>query len=449
NLVLVLTDDQSLDSLPHTPAAMPWLQGRLQDPADHWINFSNGFVQVPMCCPSRANILSGQYSHHNNVTSNSEGQRLDESTALATWLDAAGYRTALIGKYLNGYPWNRGHYTPAGWDHWVGWEGPSGHPYYNYDLNRAPNGGVGVSEHHGTLPADYSTNVYRDAALSFLDTVPEDEPFFLYFAPGGPHAPRTRAPEDATAWSSGAPVRTASFNEADVSDKPAWVQSLPSLGPKQVKVQDRYRRDQYGTLLSVDRAFSAIVGAIEAKGQLENTVIVFLSDNGISFGEHRWTSKGCAYEQCVHVPFAVRYPGATARTDARLVMNIDVAPTFAALAGAEPTHPVDGMDLVPLLEGTETSWRSEAFLEWLGSSGSTDVASPPFSMLRTPQYAYMEYFTGEVELYDLAGILGTADPDETFNRCRGNPADGPILCDGAYEAVRAQLAGTLAGYRDS
>ena len=417
---------------------MPWLQARLEDPTDNWIRFPNGFVNVPMCCPSRASILTGQYAHHHGVTSNRLGEKLDDTKTLATWLDAAGYRTGLFGKYLNDYGsrWRKpATYIPPGWDEWVAWLS-DGLIYFDYGIN---DNGTIVS--HGSAPEDYSTDVYRDAVIDFIESTPPSQPFFVHFSPNAPHKPLTRAPRHENVWQTGPNVRNPSWNEADVSDKPAWVRNLQPLSPSAQTQQDTNRRAQYGTLAAADEAIAQIVATLEERGELEETVIIVLSDNGFAFGEHRWTDKGCPYEACSRVPFFVRYPGAFARTASGFVSNVDVAPTFVDLADATATRPMDGVSLDALIRGSAPTWRDEAFIEFSGLPGGY---GPAFERLRTPQFSYTEYGSGEIELYDLAGVLRPADPDELANVCPGLPA----VCQPAYAAIRADLAARLQAYRD-
>ena len=435
NFVVILTDDQSRDTVPHTPAVMPYLQGRVQDPDDSWVQFSSTYTNVAMCCPARATLLTGRYAHHTGVQSNEQGELLDETDTLATWLDAAGYRTGLVGKYLNGYPFQRGHYVPPGWDSWVGWEGPNNAQYYEYTLNED---GIPVS--YGTGAANYSTDVYKAKALAFLDGVEEDEPFFLYFAPNGPHAPRTPAPRHANLWPSGSPVRSPSFNEADVSDKPAWLRARPRLNNPTVSKLDRWRLEQYRALASVDQAIQALVQRVTAMGELDRTVFLFIPDNGVSFGEHRWDSKLCPYRSCSQIPMFARIPWVEHRNDGHVLSNADIAPTIAELAGAVPGGPVDGRSFVSLLDGSPVTWTDEALLQWVGPQ-----EIPGYWGIRTRHYTYLEYpASREIELYDLTGQLGAADPDETRNVCPGNRPP----CAGAYEAVRAHLAARLDELRD-
>ena len=429
NIVLILTDDQSSDSLPHEPPVMPQLQSMMQDPADHWITFSNAFLNTPLCCPSRASILTGRYSHHTRVRTNYDGEHLDESSTIATWLHSAGYHTGLIGKYVNGYPFGPSSYVPAGWDRWlVKRQGDQSTAYYRYVLIDQ-----GFPDYRGDGPDNYSTDVYAAAAVSFIRSAPPGRPFFLEVAPTAPHRPWTEAPRDTGALAGFPIADPPSLGEEDVSDKPAWVQALaPMDAERRAQLRTAHRRS-FETLLSVDDLVVAVIRALQVRGALENTVVVFLTDNGFSFGEHRWVGKTCAYEECIRTPFLVRYPGASSHVDPRLVSNVDLAPTFAELAGIEPPSPVDGMSLVPLLRGLPSApWRTGLLNEYVG-----DRKVPPWWEVRTEDFAYVELATGETELYDLSGVIGSADPYELQNRAT----------DPAYAAVRARLSAQLATLR--
>jgi arylsulfatase A-like enzyme len=429
NIVLILTDDQSPDSLPHEPPVMPQLQSMMEDPADHWITFSNAFLNTPLCCPSRASILTGRYSHHTGVRTNDDGERLDESSTVATWLHAVGYHTGLVGKYVNGYPFGPSSYVPAGWDRWlVKRQGDQSTAYYRYVLIDQ-----GFPDYRGDGPENYSTDVYAAAAVSFIREAPPGRPFFLEVAPTAPHRPWTEAPRDAGALAGFSIADPPSVGEVDVSDKPAWVRALPAMDAERRAQLRAIHRRSFETLLSVDDLVVEVIRALQERSELENTVVVFMTDNGFSFGEHRWVGKTCAYEECIRTPFLVRYSGAPSHVDPRLVSNVDLAPTFAELAGIAPPSPVDGMSLVPLLQGQPSvPWRTALLNEYVG-----DPKVPPWWEVRTADFAYVELATGETELYDLAGVIGSADPFELQNR-----ATVP-----AYAAVRARLSALLAALR--
>lgn len=429
NVVLIVTDDQPPGSFPHEPPAMPKLQAMVEDPADHWIVFPNAFVSTPLCCPSRAAILTGRSDLRTGVRTNLDGDRFDDSDTLATWLHDAGYRTALIGKYLNGYPFAGVPLVPPGWDRWLAKrQGAQATAYYEHELLDA-----GFPRPAGRAPGDYLTDVLARAAVGFVREAPADRPFFLMVTPTAPHRPWTPAPRHAGALAGLRLAEPPSLGEEDVSDKPAWVRALPPLGAERRSQLAGIRVRSFETLRAVDDLVAAVVEALAERGLLERTVIVFLTDNGLSIGEHRWLGKTCPYEECIRTPFLVRYPGAWPREEPMLVSNLDLAPTIAELAGVQPASSVDGRSLVPLLEGLPAERPSGLFLDYVG-----DARVPGWSAVRTETFLYVEYVTGERELYDLGGALGAPDAFQLENRVE----------DPAYAAVVRQLAAELALLRE-
>jgi N-acetylglucosamine-6-sulfatase len=468
NIVVILTDDldartlaENLDRLPHVAAL-----------EKEGTTFSNFFVTTPECCPSRASILRGQYAHnhgvlHNRGTPGEEGgfatfHRLDrEDSTVATWLQAAGYRTVLLGKYLNGYPGDVDPtYRPAGWNEWYARVDQKGEPFYfDYRLNE--NGKLVA---YGHDPADYSTDVLSAKASSFIErTADSGDPFFLYLAPFAPHNPATPAPRDAQAFDGLQAPRTPSFNETDVTDKPVWVRERHVLNADQVAQVDELFRERMRSLLAVDDMVGRTVEALRVSGALDNTYIVFTSDNGFHLGEHRIAQgKLTPYDESIKVPLVVRGPGvATGRVEDLMASNIDLAPTVAGLVGAAAPDFVDGRSLVPLLRGSAnvSTWRRSILIEQFdpkslrrgkdrhrdratpeGSPTAGEVSEesdaglrvPTYQALRTGNLLYVEYATGEKELYDLA-----KDPYELQNRAT---TAGP--------AVMRSLSGRLAELRD-
>jgi N-acetylglucosamine-6-sulfatase len=399
NIVFFLTDDQRYDQLEYMPVVQRELVSR-------GINFTNAYVTTPLCCPSRASILTGLYAHNHGVLANtgSHGgwRRFDPGSTIATWLQAAGVRTMLLGKYLNLY---RNEGVPPGWDDWFAfWD--TGVKYYEYTVNN--NGQI---RQYGDREQWYSADVLARRATSLLEAH-KDRPFFLYLAFDGPHAPAIPARQDRGKFDDLPAPRPPSYNEADVSNKPSWVRRLPPLGPADQQQLDRFWRDQVATLQSIDRAVGAVVEALRADGRLENTWFVLMSDNGLSLGEHRYSEKKtCVYEECVRVPLVIVPPPGRAaefgapRTDGRLVLNIDLAPTFAELAGIAPGRAVDGLSLLPLLGDPQAPWHAEGGLElW------SEEEQVHFVGLRADQWKYVRYEDGEQELYDLG-----QDPYELDN----------------------------------
>lgn len=430
NVVIVLTDDQPFDSISHAPAAMPYLQRQWGRRAAGWIRFPNAFVNTPLCCPSRASILTGRYSHHTGVRDNDDGARFDDSTTLATWLHDAGYTTGLVGKYLNRYPFGAGEpFVPPGWDTWVAKTNQSADTVYaNYLLARGDR-----FERYGEAEDEYATDVLGREAARFVREAPEGRPFFLLFAPSAPHEPWIPAARHEGALAAFRIAEPASVAEADVSDKPGWVRRLPLPTTEQREAWIEERRRALETLLAVDDAIREIDLALRDRGVMEDTVVFFLSDNGYAWGEHRWQSKSCPYAACVRVPFAVRVPAERSRVDPSLVSNVDLAPTIAALARATPGVPFDGLDVSPALLDAVEIRRRGVLAEWVGGFAGPDGPIPGWWSVRTAGAVYTEYATGERELYDVGGIRGPADPNELDNR----------VDDPAYARLRARLAGLL------
>jgi N-acetylglucosamine-6-sulfatase len=414
NFVIILTDDQDLSSLAFMPKTLELLGAQ-------GMTFRNYFVPLSLCCPSRATLLTGLHAHNHKVYTNfpPDGgfERFEaqghEAKNLATVLHAAGYRTALIGKYLNGYPIkDNPTHIPPGWDEWV--SPVKGSPYgaYSYTVNEN-----GKLVKHGNKTEDYITDVLSKKAVDFV-RASDGQPFFLYLATYAPHKPATPARRHFGLFPGLQAPRTPSFNEAAVRDKPARIRNLKRLKPEQIAAIDNLYRKQALSLQAVDEAVAALVETLRETGQLDNTFIVFTSDNGYHLGQHRLApGKYTAYEPDVHVPLLVRGPGVPAGVEVTaLTSSVDLAATFAELAGAAlPVEP-DGRSLVPFLQGqTPVSWRRAVLLEQFkyppGPPGKEDASDfPAHSGLRTESLKYVEYGTGEREVYDL-----TKDPDELLN----------------------------------
>jgi arylsulfatase A-like enzyme len=400
DIVLILTDDQRFDTL----WAMPTVRSEL---VAKGVRFTNGYVSNPVCCPSRSSILTGQYSHTTRVYTNHPKEPFggfpafhDRST-VATWLQRAGYRTALMGKYLNGYADS---YVPPGWDRWfVTWDGGA---YFDYSANDD-----GVVRSFGADPDDYGTDVLADQATDLIRSTNPDQPLFLYFAPHAVHGPATPAPRDRRAFSDLEPWRPESYDEENVSDKPAYIRGRGALPTTAKSSIEAFRRDQYRALRAVDRAVSDILEALTDTGRLSNALIVFTSDNGMMWGEHGWSSKVVPYEESIRVPFVVRADAmiSSPRRDDHLVLNIDLAPTFVDAAGVRAPQ-MEGVSMLPLLATARAPWRSDFLMEHL-QLGPGGV--PTYCGVHGRRYVYVDYGTGEEELYDL-----DADPFQLTNVAR-------------------------------
>ena len=426
NIVFVLTDDLDYASA----FKMPEIRSRL---IEEGTSFEQAFMSHPICCPSRATILTGLYDHNHEVLANrppsggfekfvSEGH---EENTIGVRLQEGGYQTAFFGKYLNGYPADDPTHVPPGWDEWYG--KLDDQDLYDYRINE---NGEEIS--YGSEEEDFFTDVLSGQTTDFVQrAAPDSEPFFAYVAPTAPHGPATPAERHKGAFSEEELPRPPSFDEEDVSDKPSQIQDAERISNGQASNIDARDRQRLESMLAVDEMVAALVQELEAAGELENTYIFFTTDNGFHGGEHRIRGgKDRPYEESARVPFFVRGPGVAAGTQAEeLALNTDLAPTFADLAGVE--FPADGRPLAPLLSGEEdSSWRTSVLLEKLppqadsseagdgkakgkgkgkgkGKSKQGPSSSPGFQAIRTGTHKYVEYNNGDVELYDL-----TADPYE-------------------------------------
>jgi N-acetylglucosamine-6-sulfatase len=393
NIVMIVTDDQRWDTLRY----MPQTGHDLRAPG---MKFNNAFVSNSLCCPSRATILTGNYSHATGVYTNTppnggweafhDGGA--ESSTVATWLHDDGYHTALIGKYLNSYG-PRNLFVPPGWDRWVAIDEFNG-SYYNYELNVD-----GVDVHFGTAPEDYSTDVIAEYASDEIRTTPADQPLLLYVATFAPHGPPTPAPRDVGTVANGPSEWPPNFNEQDMHDKPRYLRDLRMVDAPQQS--QRWRR-MAETLGAVDDAVHTIVQALDQTDRLSNTMIVFTSDHGLAFGEHRWTFKLTPYEESIRVPLLIRYdplipPGSV---DGHLVTNLDLAPTIAQLAGA-PAPAMEGAALEPLFSDPGSSWRSGFLLEHLTYRLDNLTTPPTYCGVRSQGRVFIHYASGFEEYYRL------------------------------------------------
>ncbi len=426
NIIFVLADDLDYASAQQMPEIGSLLR-------DGGASFENASISYPICCPSRSTMLTGEYAHNHNVKGNKRPvggfekfrEEGNEETSIAARLQENGYRTALIGKYLNGYGQGDQTYVPPGWDEWYAKLGR--YEYSDYDLNE--NGEV-VS--YGSETEDYLTDVLSGKATDFVRRAAvDDAPFFAYVSPTAPHSPATPAERHKGTLSDKAAPRPPSYNEEDVSDKPFWIQDLAPITEKESsQIDDRYR-ERLETTLAVDEMVGSLVDELEAAGELDNTYIVFTSDNGYQLGERRLQhGKKTPYEESAHVPLFVRGPGVSpGSTVENLVLNTDLASTFAELGGLDGFE-ADGRSLAPLMRGEEPpSWRSavllEAFLDGKsagnGGDGEGDQGSrtdqTAFQAVRTETHKYVEHENGEEELYDLQSdpyelenVYETADP---------------------------------------
>lgn len=381
NVLLIVTDDQQKVTLRH----MPRLRAKL---AQAGTSFERAYVADPVCAPARASILTGRYVHNHGIKENQRAdQRMRETgvedDTLATRLQAAGYATALLGKYQNNYDRLS---IPPGWDRWWSFLSPYNDRsamYFN------ANGEKSTISRQNWNECDYLARL----AKGFVRT--SDKPWLLAVCPHSPHGPYMPAQRHANMFSSAALPKPPNFDEADVNDKPRNVQRLPRLSRS---VEGDIRDEWRGTLREVqdvDDLVASLIDDLQATGQLENTLILYTTDNGYPYGEHRFTSsKGDPYEEQMRIPFVARGPGVAAgAANNHLVSQVDILPTILDAAGS-PHDDLDGSSLMPLLRG-EGGWERDALLVDHYMHGE-------WHAVVERERIYTEYDTGESELYDLA-----------------------------------------------
>ena len=379
NIIVIQTDDQEPASV--NPQVMPNVVRYLANPGT---TFTKYIDSGPLCCPSRAAMLTGQYGHNNGVMWNVPGYGAlrEKGNTLPVWLQQAGYVTAHVGKYLNLYGRATGdpNLVAPGWDEWdtvlePGSPQPAASsPYYDYTLRVN-----GHAVKYGSAPSDYLTHVLNDKAVELIRRyVPGPRPLFMAVDQAAPHTgPNTDArcrgsalpaPSDSNAFVN-APLRTPpSFNEADVRDKPRFIRVLPRMTRDAIAGVQREQNCRLASLLAVDRGVGRIIKALAAAHELSNTAIFYTSDNGYLLGEHRAVGKIAPYEADLRVPFVARVPKRLVgggQPPAELndpVANVDVAPTILGLAGARPCdgagvcRVLDGRSLLPAIQSDGADW---------------------------------------------------------------------------------------------
>jgi arylsulfatase A-like enzyme len=444
NIVLIMTDDLDTGSIQTMIDAgmMPNLQ---QYVIERGATFSQSFAVNGHGCPSRQTLFQGRYAHNSGSGPGvCSVENFDDSSTLATWLRTAGYRTALVGRYLDGYGYmdiNRdgtvnlddARYIPPGWDNWqaivfsgippktaVQWYENAN--MYNYNMNDH-----GQLIDYGTGPAVYQTDVIANRAVNYISGAASGStPFFLMVAGTAPHVETSPDPrtineyQDAWRWD----IRPAqrhlnsvafqlprppSFNESndDIGDKPLWVQALPLLTGQDISNLTQQYRNRLASLRAVDDLVGGLCRALTDAGEFENTVILITSDNGWHYGQHRLSHKRTAYEEAIRVPLFISSGGK--KTVAALVTNVDLAPTIVDLAGIGQGRRMDGVSFLPLLKQPDLPWRKRFLLENDSLNPMGVFAVPPYSGIRTgpnalqtPNECYVMYTNGEVEFYDLA-----------------------------------------------
>ena len=410
NIVVIEIDDMRADELQYLPKTMALLPGA---------HFTNSVVSASLCCPSRATFLSGQYAMNHKVTVNSMGAHFNTSHTIAAQLHASGYNTTMIGKYLNGYGCAK--QTPQGWDNW---QALCSNIYGMYKYSIMDNGN---QTYYGTNPEDYQTDVLASRASTTIENAASSgNPFFMWVTPTAPHGGTGKrvAPKYATTFKTWKLPSKASFSEANVTDKPAWVQQLKPITVSQRSSITKAEAVRLGMLQSVDDLVEKTVNTLQAKNLMDNTIIVFTSDNGFMRGEHRIKSgKEVSYAESVDVPLIISGPGIQPGYISAMAVNADLAPTIADFAGVTLPWTVDGRSLVPAL-GALDPWPKRAVLHSIIGDFTNDGGGigkhPSGTGVTTERFAYFEYSTGEHELYD-----HTLDPLELNNQA-GQPSSSAI-----------------------
>jgi N-acetylglucosamine-6-sulfatase len=421
NIVFVLTDDLSDNLVSQMPAVLAMEQ--------HGASFSHYDVVDSLCCPSRSAIFTGEYPHDDGVFTNRPpfgGYQAyvahhDERHAFAVSLKGLGYTTAFMGKYLNGYPANGP--VPPGWDVWDG-VNAGGYQEYNYRVNVN-----GVPVQYGNAPGDYLTDVLSQKATSFISSAStSSHPFFLEVATFAPHAPFIPAPKYAHA-ADGALYPATPAYDAAVTNPPPWLGQRPPLTTtEELRMSSDYRR-RVEVDYSVDDLINNITSALASAGVQNNTYIVFSSDNGFHMGEYRLLDgKQTAFDTDINVPLVITGPQvADGRAVSGLASNIDLAPTFDAMAHAPVDPKTDGVSLLPLLSGhTPPDWQRAVLIEHHGTNdapGDPDAQSqaqadpPSYEAIRTADALFVryvggfeEYYNTDLDPYELDNLGGSRAP---------------------------------------
>ncbi|MGH8975274.1 MAG: sulfatase family protein, partial [Acidimicrobiia bacterium] len=402
NILVIVTDDQraagTLDVMPRT---RKWFAGE-------GTTFVDGYANTPLCCPERGTIFSGRYMHNHGVVNNGEARNLDKRWTIPRYLQEAGYRTALVGKYLDG--WGE-HNAPPNFDHFAITGGGYVDEYFNVD-------GVGDN-------AGYSTDFIGEKSLEFLadfEASDDTRPWYLHVTPHAPHDstdgtyswPERHDDTPIPVWEANPAV-----TDTDRDDQVAYIRDK-----SQSEEKSRFTHDgQLRTLLAVDEMVDALFSRLAATGELDNTLAVFTSDNGYSWGERGVTSKGLPYAESVKVPFLVRWPGIfpAGGIDARPVGGVDLLPTFLDASGTVPPvmgYPLDGRSFLPGRPG-----RDHILLEFAADHREI----PPWASFRAAGWQYIEYYEAGTETVEFREYYDlSADPWQLTNLLAdADPANDP------------------------
>ncbi len=424
NVLLITTDDQTLADLAYMPRTRRLI-------ADRGVSFA-GVSPHPLCCPARAEILTGQFAQNNGVRSNSGRyggyHRLRTRNTIATWLQAAGYHTVFMGKYLNGYKSDSDRGPAPGWDDW----NPTVlgvYRFHDYTVRH---------NHRLQTYSAYQTDMFTNLATRKIrEATATDQPFFLWQSYVAPHVTCPPSEETEECWRPPVPAArhrgmfadavppsmdSTAFNEADLSDKPFPLSTTRLLSKEEQRKLLLLHRRRLQSLQAVDEGVAAMLGALRKTGELDNTLVVFTSDNGYLLGEHRYVGKVLPYEPALQVPLLMRGPGIPQGVVRhRVATPVDLAPTISAVARARPGLVMDGRNLLPVAQGRAAGWET-----LLVQAGPYRLRDEPYGWfyrgVRTSRYTYAHYlYSDEDELYDRR-----VDPEQ-LDSIAGDPRYAPVL----------------------
>ena len=472
NIVVVMADDMRADDLRFMPHVRRLVAAR-------GLSYENTFSPYPLCCPARASFLTGQYAHNHRVLGNAAPYGFggfDDSATVATSLQEAGYRTAFVGKYLNDYGLVPSRVTgeasatfvPAGWSDWHGLlqvPYPVGAGTYHY-FHPVLNENGTVRSYEGEYQTTLLGRIVRDVVVESAG----EQPFFVYLSTLAPHDGLPHEPDDVDvvrrdngteawfptaarpAWVRGRADALVARSpglpphgqpEDDVSDKPRSVQ-MPPLNEAEIEAEARVTRQRAESLFVLDLEVARLVDTLRATGELDDTVLMFTSDNGYFLGEHRKRlGKTLPYEPALRVPLLVAGPGVPSGRRFDPVITPDLSATIVDLAGARAPHPADGTSLRWNIRNGDRGWTApvvtEAIADRASAGGTPAAVARGFADarttigLRTARYKLVRWASGAVELYDLE-----RDPNELTN----------VVRDPAYGSVRDRLTRLWWRYRD-
>ncbi len=475
NIVLIQADDIVRSDIKYMPKVRALI-------GQAGTTFTNHNAPYPLCGPARASLLTGQLAHNNQVLANFKANdggyyrlrdlpgKLNEDNSLAPWMKKAGYRTGFVGKYLNDYGALDRTEIPKGWDDWRALIDQSTYDYYNYAMNingkvkywgdrdyaeaQMKLGTLGATNPPTTFgefysmfqqafvpfdyfgwqrPQDYSMDINGSMARDFVrKSAPSRKPFFLYYAPPGPHAEDTNHIQGLRPNAPGPDPRPPkryeksfdqvdlpkppSFNEEDVSDKASNVKNLAKMSDAQIERVTESYRGRLGAVKSIDDQVGKIAKALRQRGELKNTVIIFTSDNGYLQGEHRLAaSKFMPFENALRIPLLIRGPGIKAkRKISRPSLDVDLTRTVLAAAGAKPGRLMDGISLLAPARGKKQLPKRDIPMEaerpLFKFTTPLTAFDVPFYGVKTDRYKYIHWSFGEFELYDMK-----KDPHELEN----------------------------------